>query len=371
MEPLPTPLFISRGIRAGHDPALLVRAGKIRDAISSRGGTPVLTLKDLALKTETSYGYLRKIVERKLDPYESIIRVKKDGTQRHISSPDAPLLQVQRWMLDNMLPGTLQHDRSFAYRRGRSIVDCASVHIGSTSLVKMDLHNFFGEIHERRAYDVFKGLGYPPLLSFEAARLCTRIPRGADHDWNEQRGVDSYGISTAGVLPQGAPTSGAIANATATALDETLNTIAPEYGYFYTRYSDDLTFSTPNAFSRSVAEKLIARVSRAIFQSGFKLHLSKTRVVPPGSRKIILGLLLGEDSVRLLPEFRRQLDNHARGVDKWGLVTHARHRGFDSALSLVNYVDGSIAFAKGVDRPWAEKFEQSWLAALRKDGLLD
>jgi RNA-directed DNA polymerase len=335
------------------------------------GLVPVLSLGHLAYQSGASYGYLREIVERKRDPYDNIARPKSNGLLRAISSPHPPLMEVQRWILRNVLRSVRIHPSSYAYQANRSIVQCAKQHVGARWLVKLDLHDFFGTIAERSVYRVFQQLGYPPLISFEMARLCTRL-RGSylpyQHPNNSYSSIVTYGVPYPGELPQGAPTSGALANATSYRLDRRLNDIASSRGLAYTRYSDDLTFSAGNDFDRDQAVRLIAVVSHTVANEGFRVHKRKTRVVPPGARQVILGLLVDHDSVRLLPEFRRRIEGHIRGVAKFGLAKHAQHRGFRSVLSFVNHVDGCLAFAFGVQPTIAGQLREAWNDALRLGG---
>lgn len=348
---------------------MLRRAAKYHQDIEAHGAYPLLTLRHLARETNTNWGYLRSIVERRLDEYNSIRRIKSDGTYRAISAPKPNLMHVQRWILANVIPGLDFHDSAYAYRRRLSIKHCAEEHVGAQWLLKMDLHNFFGTIEESRIFGIFNRLGYPALLAFEMARLCTRpVPSDQPSQWLNGRGIEAYGDSLRGVLPQGAPTSGALANATARRLDEKLMEFADKNGMVYTRYSDDLVFSSIDTFNRKSIPRLVSQVEREIALSRFLVHKKKTRVVPPGARKIVLGLMLAEEGVRLVPEFRSKLDNHIRCVHKYGPASHAAARKFDSALSMINYVDGCLAFAIDIEGAWAIERSQRWLEALRKHG---
>lgn len=78
--------------------------------------------------------------------------------------------------------------------------------------------------------------------------------------------------------------------------------------------------------------------------------------------------MLAEQGVRLVPEFRSKLENHIRCVGKYGPAAHASARRFDSALSMINYVDGCLAFATDIEREWAREKTQRWLDALTKHG---
>ncbi|PWF25743.1 reverse transcriptase family protein [Ancrocorticia populi] len=332
----------------------------------SKDPASVASLGELATLTETPYWYLRSIVERRTDPYMSLQRAKRGGGVRPISAPEPPLMHVQRWILHNVLDGLDEHSASYAYRRGRSIAHCAKAHVGARWLVKMDIHNFFGTVTEQRVYKVFRDLGYERLISLEMARLCTReeMKSSTRAPGFRYTAVPSYVSGTIGVLPQGAPTSGALANAVATRIDRALSGLLGDRGITYTRYSDDLTFSTRDGFDRVRASDLISQVTGVVQSCGFQVHKKKTHVVPPGARHVVLGLLVTENNVRLLPEIRRRIEQHVRGVEGFGVRHHADHRGFDDPSAMIGYVGGCLSFALSVDPDWAAPMYRRWMKAL-------
>ncbi|WP_367182171.1 reverse transcriptase family protein [uncultured Arthrobacter sp.] len=236
-------------------------------------------------------------------------------------------------------------------------------------MVKMDLHDFFGTVTEASVYRVFRRLGYGKLVSFELARITTRAENARHAPWLAASTViESYAVAGVGVLPQGGPTSGILANAAAARLDKFLQAFALQRGLTYTRYSDDLLFSGLDAFHRSAAEMVTREVSGHIRKAGFVTHRTKTRIVPPGSRNVVLGLLV-DDSVRLMPEHRRRIEVHLRGVEKFGLARHSTHRGFNSVFSFVDHLAGWIAFALGVERERASRWHQRLNQILKREGL--
>jgi hypothetical protein len=151
-------------------------------------------------------------------------------------------------------------------------------------------------------------------------------------------------------------------------LDQKLSDLAARRPLSYTRYSDDLTFSSAAEFNRSHAADLINQVSKAVKDEHFVVHKKKTRIIPPGARHVVLGLMLGSDGLRLLPEYRRRIDVHIRGTDIFGLAQHCAHRGFRSIFSFINYIDGCLAFAQSVEPEYAHKARQRWNTALIKSG---
>jgi RNA-directed DNA polymerase len=366
----PPHLFRRHAIALGRDPRTAERTLEIYEALSERGVYPVYTLGHLAQLTGAPWSYLRDVVSRRRDPYLDIERPKRDGTTRAISSPEPVLMDVQRWVLHNILPACSVHPSSYAYQRNRSIVDCARLHLGARWLVKLDLHDFFETIHERRVYRIFRGLGYSRLLSLELTRLCTRAGPSelVRRDRDAYQGKAPYRVEPEGSLPQGAPTSGLLANAVAMRVDSRLSKLARGRGLVYTRYSDDIVLSASDGFSRQDASELVRQVSSVLGSEGFAAHRSKTRIVPPGARRVILGLLVDGEQVHLLPEFKRRLQIHVRGVSKFGLAEHAYHRRFTSILSLIEHVDGCIAFAASVDSAFAVKMQSVWNETLSAAG---
>jgi hypothetical protein len=223
------------------------------------------------------------------------------------------------------------------------------------------MHDFFSSIDERKVFSIFLELGYPRLLSFELARLCTRNAldvRGL------RVGRAPYLRVPKGSLPQGSPTSGALANAAVLDVDEELTELAEQRGLTYSRYSDDLTLSAVGDLTRTGAAAVVRDVAAILARAGLRVHRRKTAVVPPGARKIVLGLVVLNDRVALPAQFKRRLQVHVRGVHKFGLIEHARHRGFRSVLSMVEHIDGCIAFAMSIDASFAGRIKADWEHAL-------
>ena len=114
-----------------------------------------------------------------------------------------------------------------------------------------------------------------------------------------------------GHLPQGAPTSPMLANLAVSALDERLSMLAEKHGLIYTRYADDMMFSTnDNSWERSVTPNFIGAVYKELGAEGLSPNVAKTVVSSPGARRIVLGLLVDKDTPRLTRHFRSQLRQH-------------------------------------------------------------
>jgi len=120
----------------------------------------------------------------------------------------------------------------------------AAPHLGQRVVLKMDLQDFFPSISGVRIQTIFRLLGYPEAVADLLGGICTNaVPRRV---WNEAAAETDHGrlqyasiLYTRPHLPQGAPTSPALANVCAYPVDCRLTGLAPSAGGQYTRYADD------------------------------------------------------------------------------------------------------------------------------------
>lgn len=222
------------------------------------GAVPIFSLRHLARLTRSDYQSLRAVVARHdNEPYRQFPIKKRPlrNEQRRfriITVPAPWLMDLQRWITANVLSKAQPHEASTAFSKGNKLVDAASYHCQCRWLIKIDIQNFFESITESQVYAVFKRIGYQPLVALELARLCTRVGNPATRRHHKRFRVNGshwsairqYQNFTRGHLPQGAPSSPMLANLVARDLDRALIKVAEKRGMIYTRYADDLTFST-------------------------------------------------------------------------------------------------------------------------------
>lgn len=358
------------------DERILERALEIGNRIHDKNSNilPIFTLGHLAQLTGVPYIYLRAIVARdnRYQPYRIFrIRKKSAGSFRTICVPEAPLMEVQRYVNAHILQHIEPHHASSAYTKDSQISKTASLHCECRWLIKMDIKNFFESISELSVYRVFRKAQFPALLSFELARLCTRVI--PDTIWrNDQRWfnhkfqrytIKKYRVWSLGALPQGAPTSPMLSNLVAYQFDEEVERLAARYGVTYTRYADDIALSTMDTtFSREKAKALIQKTYSLMRKYGFYPNETKTSIAPPGAKKIVLGLQVAEREVRLTKEFKARLKQHLYFCNKAeiGPVLHAREKGFVSVLGFKNHLYGLITHAAQVEPNYAEKLKMEF-----------
>jgi hypothetical protein len=143
-------------------------------------------------------------------------------------------------------------------------------------------------------------------------------------------------------LPQGAPTSPALANLVCYRLDRRLSALAATFGATYTRYVDDLTFSGGPELR---ARRLAALVTSVVADEGFRVNAAKTRTASAARRQAVLGAVVNERPTLPRPErdaLRALLHNCAtRG---W----RGQTRGRDPA-TFREHVLGRVAWAASLD----------------------
>ena len=207
-----------------------------------------------------------------------------------------------------------------------------------------------------------RSLGYEPLLSFELARLttCTASShlRYRYQEWKNygrHSKIEQYKDARIGHLPQGASTSPMLSNLIMREVDEKISSISGHAGLTFTRYSDDMTFSTRQCFDRRRAARIVDRVSTTLRPLGLWLNTKKTVIVPPGARKVVLGLLVDGDKPNLTRDFRGNLRQHLYYLKKYGPVEHMNRRGFETVFGMKNHIRGHVDFARMVDKSFGPR----------------
>ncbi len=220
--------------------------------------------------------------EKAGSPYVAFAIPKASGGTRTIHAPCAPLRRVQRKILDEILVRIGAHDACHGFTRGRSIVTNAKPHLRATIVVRVDLQDFFPSIHFRRVEGLFRQHGYRPEVARMLAGLTTHrteLPDGR--------------VVWPGVLPQGAPTSPAIANAICRRLDTRLSALAARAGARYTRYADDLSFSFA-ADPRVNLGRFLWWIDQICQSEGFNENPTKRRIYRRHAQQRVTGLVVND-----------------------------------------------------------------------------
>ena len=212
--------------------------------------------------------------------YKTFQIEKKNGGVRTITTPKVFLKAVQRWILLNILYKAILPPYVTGFVPGRGTLTNASAHLGAHYLLKLDVKDFFPSIKFINVLQVFSGFGFPTDVSTLLSNLC--ILNGS--------------------LPQGAPTSPYLANLVFSPVDVMLKMSADRFGLHYSRYADDLTFSSGDSIPNGFIEEIRGSVQR----SGFRINEDKTSISGPGQRLETTGVVV---HVKAQPrrELRRKL----------------------------------------------------------------
>lgn len=216
---------------------------------------------------------------------------KRNYGCRLIESPKPLLKQVQRKILREILDNVPAHSAAHGFVPGESIVTNAKPHCGQRVLLKFDLENFYPRVRFLKVTAIFRGMGYSREAAIWLARLCTsRLPKDAKPPTANPEVFSLYSSSH---LPQGAPTSPALANLAAYVLDVRLDGLARSFNANYTRYADDLTFSGDEKFLHGL-KMFIPFVERIIRETGFTVNKNKRRIIRNNQRQAVTGVVVNQ-----------------------------------------------------------------------------
>jgi hypothetical protein len=274
-----------------------------RDQDSSRlerFSLPAISVPDdLAKWLEIPLGQLAWLIHR-FDPEQMPVEEsaahycyrwikKRSGGMRLIEAPKAKLKRVQWRILDGILGRVPPHPAAHGFVVGRSIVSNAHPHAGQRVILKLDLENFYPAVSLNRVVAIFRSLGYCREAAIWLGRLTTTsLPAKMLGNGRSNPDFKPY---LRRHLPQGAPTSPALANLSAFALDLRLAGLSRSFGANYTRYADDLTFSGDEQFLRSLAV-FIPLVDQIVRSERFSLNKKKRKVIRNNQRQTVTGVVV-------------------------------------------------------------------------------
>lgn len=269
------------------------------------------TLADLAALLGLSGGQLdwladvrgmeRRVEAEGLRNYRYLWLHRPGGPPRAIERPKAGLKAAQRLVLREILDRIPAHPSSHGFVGGRSARSHAAEHTGRGAVLRFDLEDFFASVQARRVFGIFRVAGYAEGVAHRLTGLCTNVVPLSE--WSalerprEARAITAHwrlGSRLATPhLPQGAPTSPALANLAAFSLDRRMGGLAAKVGARYTRYADDLVLSGPPGLA-SRADRLSESVAEIAQSEGFRLNERKTRVMSAAGRQQVGGVVVNE-----------------------------------------------------------------------------
>jgi len=280
--------------------------------------------------------------EPRFQNYTYTIISKRNGKPRLLEAPKPRLKAIQRRILHEILAAIPVHRCAHGFVSGRSSLTGAQVHAAEAVVITLDLSQFFPTIGLPRIHGLFRSLGYPYDVARCLAGFCTIITPIAII---QRLQADSRSQSLHGEphLPQGAPTSPALANLLAWTLDRRLHGLARAAGANYTRYADDLAFSGDPPFAKSL-ERFSKAVGTVVREEGFVLNPAKTRIMSQAKPQRVTGLMVNDHinvARRDFDTLRATLHNCIRfGPDSQNRTDHPDFR---------RHLDGRITWVEQVN----------------------
>lgn len=261
---------------------------------------------------------------------------KKAGGMRQVAQPAREVKAIQRWLVDKVGPNLPIHVSATAYCSGSSIKKNAEAHVDSRFMLKLDFKNFFPSItlddillhFQRHLSDQLD-----PLTQQLVAHACCWMP--------ERRPPLRLCI--------GAPSSPMLSNSIMYEFDCLISKIAEQDGVVYTRYADDITFSSRERGKIDRYSELVKDLLGELPYPKLKLNIDKTVRASRAGRRIVTGLFLTPDG------------NVSIGRDRKRLIRAMYHRSLKQELDdeQAQVLAGLLAFADSVEPGFSLRLKKS------------
>ncbi len=248
-----------------------------------------------------AHGLERTVGAEQLRHYRYSGRERPGRPLRVIEQPKRQLKAIQRQILREILDRIPAHDAAHGFTRGRSVLTHAREHAGAYVVIRLDLADFFPSVAAGRIYGIFRAAGYPEPVAHALTALTTNVvpatfwhalPRPSDPAQIQAHHRLGRQLATPH-LPQGAPTSPALANLAAFRLDRRLRGLAAALGVRYSRYADDLTFSGPRSLAGTAGRfrQTVAEIAR---EEGFRINEMKSTLATSAGRQRVCGVVVNQ-----------------------------------------------------------------------------
>lgn len=272
-------------------------------------------LEKISKKIGIRHSYLLSIITNRDKFYNSFYKTKSNGKNRIIDSPNSELKAIQGWILRNILEKIRISGKAIGFVKGKGIRINANHHINNKYILCLDIKDFFPTIKIDKITEVFRN--YYGIeddgIALYLSRLCT---------------FKNY-------LPQGAVTSPILSNIVFKSADDEIDEFCGNIDITYTRYADDLTFSSDNL---NKLKDLVCSIEGILNKNGYELNRSKTRILTGAGRKSVTGVILNSGKLTIGRNKKRKI----RSMIYNYLVKK------DKSINL-NELLGYIAFLKDIE----------------------
>lgn len=271
-------------------------------------------------------------IQDKEKQYKSFDIPKRNGGSRTILAPQGSLKEIQKRLAKALAlykqtlisEGKALDIYSHGFEKNKSIISNAKPHRNKRYVLNVDLKDFFPSIHFGRVRGFFLRNMYFQMTD----EMATVIAQLACFE---------------GKLPQGAPTSPVISNLICESLDYRISKLSRKYKLLYTRYADDLTFSTNRADFLAISYEFMNSLEKCIERAGFHINHEKTRLSYKNSRQEVTGLVINK-KVSVKRDYYKKTRAMADRLYKTGQFE------INGVNSSINRLDGRFSFINELDR---------------------
>ena len=293
--------------------------------------------------------------------YNKMILRKKNKRKRIIHEPVEPLKIAQRSLL-RFLYHTVEINKNLkfneskpifkgmneglirgvtAYRPFFSVIRNAHFHKNQEMIIKLDINNFFRSVSEQHIHKLWRTIW-----------SCTPSGKSVENQNYSEEEIQRLTTNSVHLttledsLPQGAPTSGFLANCVLDEFDKILLSYCSNRKLNYSRYSDDITISGKLRKSHEIS-KIIAFVSHQLKDLDFELHQQKTRILKKNNRQIVTGIVVNE-KLSVPRRFKKSLRQEVYYLFKFGETHVNRHH--SNIQKYLNRLLGKINWVLQVEK---------------------
>ncbi|MEK5144026.1 retron St85 family RNA-directed DNA polymerase [Paenibacillus sp. FSL M7-0134] len=287
------------------------------------------SISDLSMQMNLSVQRLYHLSFKTNLFYKQVIIGKKSGGDRILFCPSSDLKAVQAWILRYILDYLPNSPYATGFVKGVSILDNAKRHLDNTFFYCMDIEDFFPSISGKYVYNLFRALGYNKEVAKLFKNYCT---------YND-------------MLPQGGVTSPALSNLINIRLDRRIAGLTSKRNITFTRYADDITLSSRNADKLMAVRKSIEEI---ILDEGYKINYKKSRLLRPGTRRNITGLIINDQNeVRVDKDIKNILRAKLHNLEHGSLNIQEKEQ-------LQAHLNGWLVFIYGVDKITYNQLMKYW-----------
>ena len=274
-----------------------------------------------------------KILEDSSKFYQTFRIPKKSGGFRKIEAPSKELKKIQNKILKEILYRFKPSDMAYGFIKKRNIIQNAEKHKGKKYLLKIDLKNFFPNITRKQIL----GALIPIITKENVSIVINLIELCLLH----------------GRLPQGSPCSPALSNIVMQLVDYSIYGLCRFYNITYTRYADDLCFSSNSDF-----KKYIPIIKTNIVRFGFTINKTKVGYFKQGRRMTVTGIITNNKDFLSVPRNKRM----RLRAKLHNIITNK----IPFSKDLIPQLKGEINFVKMVNKQQGEKLEKQFDVIIQK-----